>query len=439
MPLGTHDALLRGTSQSTNKCPGPVREVRILIAVRLFSGLESSVASGEWKPAGVPAIYKLFEALDRGPHELFPILLENPWQRRDQNGRDQNGRDRIIQLRGLSTPLKIIAGQARWAFGPKKVRSYLNQLRQVWRLWRLCRSVRPDVVYMDRANIWAAGLLARFGNTPVVMRMMGLAPGTKAEIAGHAIFHYIVRWLYRSPYALVICTQEGSDYDHWLDRIFDPSVPRKILLNGVDREPSTSDSPSWLKALPSNRTIVLFLGRLDPLKGIDEFVEGFLMAKAEDGSLRTLIIGTGSRMAAVRERIEQAGAQDFVTLLGEIPHTEVSQVLQRADIYVTLNRMGNLSNATLEAMKMGCCMIVPASQSGAGTDKIIDEWFPESSLLRIASVDDPAGLAAGILHLHRDPAERASRSKATREIADRLIPTWEQRLCTEIEILCDLV
>ena len=38
--------------------------MKILVMTRLFTGLIDSIRTKEWKPKGIPAIYKLIEELD---------------------------------------------------------------------------------------------------------------------------------------------------------------------------------------------------------------------------------------------------------------------------------------------------------------------------------------------------------------------------------------
>ena len=44
--------------------------MRVLFLARLFAGLKPSLAAGEWKPAGMPAIYHLLEGLAEDPDVL---------------------------------------------------------------------------------------------------------------------------------------------------------------------------------------------------------------------------------------------------------------------------------------------------------------------------------------------------------------------------------
>ena len=48
--------------------------------------------------------------------------------------------------------------------------------------------------------------------------------------------------------------------------------------------------------------------------------------------------------------------------LERLPNKHVLPILKKTDIYVSLNRAGNMSNANLEAISACCCMIIPKSQ-----------------------------------------------------------------------------
>ena len=83
-------------------------------------------------------------------------------------------------------------------------------------------------------------------------------------------------------------------------------------------------------------------------------------------------------------------------------------------------------------------MIVPEPQPALGIDGDTAEIFPENTLFRISSADDVDGLAEAILGLHRNPAERHARGRATLEIAEDKIHSWRRRINTEIELLENL-
>ncbi len=405
--------------------------MKILFAVRLFNGFHSSVEAREWKPWGAPTIFKLIEALDTSAHE--PQFVFTCKEALDKI---ETGTDRQVRLKGLRHPVTLLGGEARIPSWTGRLRWYLSERRQARLLLRMARESKPDLIYLDRGNLWAASLLARNYPAPLVYRVMGISPSMTQPYGGYRPHQLLNRYQLKAPFSLVICTQDGSGGEYWLDRILDPKVERALLLNGVDLPNSIGQETLLTDNSASKLTTVLFVGRLDPLKGCDEFISAFLTAwKQANGNLRAVIVGEGNRGADLRDRITKAGAERAVTFTGAVSHAEVLKQYRQTDIYVSLNKMGNLSNANLEAMKSGCCMIVPGPQPEFGVDRATAEIFPDDTLLRIPRADDVNALTAALLHLHRAPDERVARGRATYRIAEQVIPSWQHRIETEMAML----
>jgi len=112
----------------------------------------------------------------------------------------------------------------------------------------------------------------------------------------------------------------------------------------------------------------------------------------------------------------------------------VMEAHARCDIYVSLNRYGNLSNANLEAMKSGQCMIFPAAQPPTGIDLVTDRLIPAEAAWRIPNADAADALGEAIAALHRQADRRmAMRSAMARAAA--FIPSWDERIGAELTIL----
>ncbi len=404
--------------------------MRILFAVRLFRGFHGSVASGIWSPWGAPTIFKLIDALDASNHDLTLVFTC-----KEELDDLDTAADRQIRLDCLNSDVTLVGGEARIPAWTGRLRWYLSEWRQSRVLLRLAKQCRPDLIYIDRGNLWSASLLARHGPAPVVYRIMGISPSLTQPYKGNRPHQLLNRYQLRAPFDLVICSQDGSGGEYWLDRILDPSVERVMLLNGVDLPEPAAEPTSHGDAL----TNVLFVGRLDPLKGCDEFLTAFLQAwQIAPDQLRAIIVGQGPREADLRRQAAEAGAEDAVTFTGAVSNEQVLMHYRQADIYVSLNKMGNLSNANLEAMRSGCCMILPDQQPEFGVDQVIAEMFPGDSLLRIPDVGDIQALTQAILQLHLNPQERRARGLATMAVAERMIPSWRQRIDAEVGLLENL-
>ncbi len=405
--------------------------MRLLYVVRLFSGLEEGLREGVWRPRGVPTIYRMIEALDRSDHDVrFVFTCKDV----DSGWRD--GAHRSFGVEGLDRPVTVLAGGNSLPSWLGRARGYLRELRQAWPIWRLHREFAPDVMYFDRVNVYQAALAARFTRTPVVWRVMGVPPAMHAVLEARDPVARITRWAYRAPFAKVICSRDGSGGEQWMARALAPATPRVMMLNGADVDSGDRLDPAIEAAMPANRTKVLFVARLVENKGCMAFIEGFLDALSQEpDGLHAVVAGDGPYREPMHAKTVARGALDRVSFLGQLPHNQIEALHRHCDIYVSLNPMGNLTNANLEAMKAGACIIIPASQPGHGIDTDADDLMPESAVIRVASSHDAKGLTAALIALHRDPAERARRGAAVAAAARRLIPSWNERIDSEIALL----
>lgn len=404
--------------------------MKVLYVARLFSGLETSLLNRRWQPTGVPTIYKMIEALDQEARPLELLLVKlfghSAWDKSE---------DTSFTLDGLQARVSVLAGTEAIPAFAGHLRGIASHVRHLWKILAACRRFRPDVVYIDHGNVWAAGLLARLLRQPVLFRVMGVYPAMRHALNGFRPAHILLRWCYRAPYAAVICTQDGSGIEPWLAQALRPDVPCYSMINGADL-PQAGILPEALAGLPPNRKVVLFLGKIEDTKGCDEFLAAFLKARAESpGLLHAVMIGTGSRLAALRSQAAEADAGQEITFIERLPHDQVMAALQRADIYVSLNRFGNMSNANLEAMRSGCCMVFPAAQPKTAVDLVTDRLIPADAVWRIPATSDVPALAAALQILARDDQRRSAMRQAVKAAADRFLTDWNTRIRREMDIL----
>lgn len=404
-----------------------LKRMKILYVTRLFSGLAGSVEQRKWQPAGVPTIYKMVEALD-SRHETRFLLLPKGGFRQPKSA--------VIKLPPLVNDCYILPSEhcaPRWM--GRRLGIALRECVQIFQALKVIYRFKPDLLYVDHANVLIAALVARFSRRiRVVFRLMGCF-GIKTSFASNKPMLRLFRWGYRSPFAAVICTQEGSNSDYWLARALDKKVPRYVLLNGVDAAPDNLTPDARLLALPRHKTVVTAIGRLDPDKAVDKFLQAFLSAWQRDKEhLHALIIGAGTLKAAMLAAVREAGAEHSVTFIENLPHEQIAAAHRRSDIYVSLNRAGNLSNANLEAMQAGLCMIIPASQPD-GTDAAIDALLSDRAVTRVPDADDAEALAEAIYRLHADPALRAALAAQLTQEAGRFLYSWDERVQKEIALL----
>jgi glycosyltransferase involved in cell wall biosynthesis len=409
--------------------------MKILFATRIFSGFESSVNASQWRPSGAPTVYKLLETLIARGDDLSLIFMAKTHPDACDIATDQT-----IDIDGLARGIKLLAGPVYFRRWPKRLRWYLTEVRHTLQIVAQARKFQPDIIYLDRGNYVAAGLLARFGHRKIVYRMMGVPPDFAHAWKGKSLFQNLLKWCLKSPFNLVICTQDGSGGEVWLNRLLAEDTPRTMLLNGVDLPESCSSSISFLANLPAEKTVVLLLGRLEALKRPLEFLSGFREAnEARPDMLHAVVIGDGILRAEMIEQARQHNLLQHMDFIGSVDHETALQAFTRCDIYVSLNSQGNLSNSNLEAIRSGCCVIFPIADVATGRDVATDRMFPDNTIYRIPSVGRSGELSKAITFLHDHPTERVDRAERTKEMARTVINSWSERIQKEITALETLV
>jgi glycosyltransferase involved in cell wall biosynthesis len=404
-----------------------------LIAVGLFSGFENSVLQERWNPAGAPAIYRLIERLDASSDDLNLVLLG-----RLRGIRHDTAIDRNVRLPPLRTTARVLAGAGAFPSWLGRLRTYLGEIRKFWHVRQICRHDRPDVLYVDRGNVVLGGLMARYSEVPVVLRMLGISPSTKVDIGTRGIYGLLQRFAYRSPFDLVICTEAGMGSEMWLPKLFLPDIPVRTLLNGVDEIDLNSPEPLALSDIPEDRTIILTVGRLEVRKQPLLFAAAIVDVLRKGLPVHAVIAGGGSLESELRQFISSSGYGNAFTITGELPHRLVGHAIARADVFVSLNTAGNLSNSVLEALKHGIATIVPPSQPQVGVDTVLDRLFPSDTLLRLSNSNDRKVLADAIEHLVENSLERKQRAHRTRTLANELLSNWNTRIDEEIRLIASV-
>ncbi len=133
------------------------------------------------------------------------------------------------------------------------------------------------------------------------------------------------------------------------------------------------------------KKIILFLSRLDPVKGLDQLVPalGRLAARRDDFAFVLAGGGAGAYEAEVKALIRRHGLEARTAMLGRVAGEEKWAVFREADIFALPSYHENFGVAVVEAMGSGLPVVVSnrvdiwgyVSQAGAGfvTDPVAEQ------------------------------------------------------------------
>lgn len=200
----------------------------------------------------------------------------------------------------------------------------------------------------------------------------------------------------------VLIANAEAEKDHLMDLYGALEDRVEIVAPGVDRALFSPGSARGARTAIgfAGEKLVLFVGRIQPLKGLDIAVE--MLAQLEDQTAMLMIVGGASGLegAAEVERIESMiadlGISDRVEFVDPQPHYALSTFYRAADVVVMPSRSESFGLVALEAAACGI-PVVAASVGGLRTlvqDGLTGYLIEERN---------PADYAAAVDRILRDP------------------------------------
>jgi len=223
------------------------------------------------------------------------------------------------------------------------------------------------------------------------------------------------RWFQRQVCRLADCIMVNADaIRDTLIRQGYRAESLKVIRNGI--VPSrfrSSPGASGIRqelGVPADAPVVLVLSRLNPMKGVEYFLDAAAMVARDLPNARFLIVGDGLNKFPLEERAAALGLTNRVIFTGF--RTDVPQLLSEASLSVLPSLSEGLSNTLLESMAAGVPVI--ATQVG-GNPEIVEDGV--SGVL--VPPRDASALAAAMTRLLVNPVlASAVREAAQRRIAE---------------------
>jgi glycosyltransferase involved in cell wall biosynthesis len=200
------------------------------------------------------------------------------------------------------------------------------------------------------------------------------------------------------------------------------NLPTFVASNGVNRQDfeKLPDPELFYQKFPQTRdkTLILFLGRIDPKKGLDLLAAAF--RRVHEQFLNTHLIVAGPDnvgfLPVVQDYFTNAGCIDAVTFTGMLTDTIKCAALAAADLYVAPSYSEGFSMSVLEGMASGLPCVITKECN-----------FPEAAAAKAAYVVDvdASAIAEAIIQCLEEPEKaRAMGEHARQFILARY--TWDK-------------
>jgi teichuronic acid biosynthesis glycosyltransferase TuaC len=251
---------------------------------------------------------------------------------------------------------------------------------------RLARESKIDLIHAHCVlpDGFAAVLLGRKMNLPVVCTAHG------SEIRLYPWCSRLTRWATKWALRRIGCVIAVSQ--DLRETIFSLVGPRQLALihNGADPatfKPFPKGEARAKLDLPRDKRIILFVGNLFPVKGIEYLLEAVALLPRQD--LLLCLVGEGDLKTAVASQARRLGIAQKCRLVGRRPHDEVPWWLSAAECLVLSSLSEGLPTILPEAM---LCRVPIVATAVGGIPEIVSDGY--TGLL--VPVKDPAALARAV-------------------------------------------
>jgi glycosyltransferase involved in cell wall biosynthesis len=352
--------------------------MRVLAVTNLFPN--------PWQPNRAPFNRQQLGALARR-HQvcvIAPIPWTDEFSLRRRRADPALSADRRVTCGGLDVV------HPRYLFPPRVLRGFYGHL------FRRCiedhfhRAVdrfKPDVVLAAWAypDGWAAVQLAREAGLPVVIKVHGsdvlLLPPRSARSR-------------RTAQALQQSDAVVAVSRHLADRVAELRVRQdkiSVVYNGLNTGlfcPGDRASARRNLRIVLNTPLVLYVGNLLPVKGVDVLLDACRHLARSGASFQCHLIGHGPMCRELERRITESGLRGSVLLVGPRPLEQLTDWYRAANVLVVPSRSEGVPNVALEAMACGTPVV--ATDVG-GIPEIVDRRYlvpPENPQALAEAIDN---------------------------------------------------
>lgn len=266
-------------------------------------------------------------------------------------------------------------------------------------IWTVIRRQKVQIVQSHHlSSLIYGGLPARLAGAKLVH--------TEHETKTYERSPRNLRWL-RALRGLVhrFVAIDSSVAEYLIDQAHVPRDRVAVIPNGIDL---TRFHPKENLRNPDDPFIVGWVGRLDPPKRPDLFIDAVKDLVEEFPNVRGMIVGPGSLFGEVTQHVERVGMKDRISVLGG--RGDIDQQLQKMDCYVLCSDAEGLPISLVEAMASG----LPCIASAVGA---VSTVLAHGTNGLVLTENSPQSLLALLRQIVQNPQQAAEMGQAARQTA----------------------
>jgi glycosyltransferase involved in cell wall biosynthesis len=282
----------------------------------------------------------------------------------------------------------------------------------------LARTLSFDVIHAhDWMTVPAALLARRISGRPLVLHIHSLEYDRSGENVNEEIREIEREGVEKADRIIAVSHRTKRMI---MERYAIPSEKISVVYNAVSQQEAQQAYRTERRGTPSERKVVLFLGRITFQKGPDYFVEAAAQVLHVLPDVTFVMAGAGDMMGRMIERVGELGIGDRFHFTGFLQGEEIERIFSLSDLYVMPSVSEPFGISPLEAMMYDVPVIL-SRQSGVSEilkhALKIDFWDVREIASKIIAVLTHAALAGEMADKAREELRKIRWEKAAERIA----------------------
>ncbi len=271
---------------------------------------------------------------------------------------------------------------------------------------RLIKDVKPDLIVVNKVLFWTSFAtipLALTGHKILLLTdaLVGMTwwPRTWFPKVVMACGAWTVGWLVLLSAKRIVTFHPQPQS---ILRRLGIAKKTEVIPTGIDPAPYSA-TVSGQRSVVRPEVTVTYVGRLESVKGVDDFLAAAVTVKKSHPELKIQVVGNQIHPNQIFDKYRKEGMIEFPGYKEDIP-----AILNGTDIFVLPSYSEGLSNALMEAMASGCACLA----TDVGGNRFLIQNGVSGLLF---PPGDREALAAHLRRVLDDPAKRKSMGEAARK------------------------
>ena len=275
---------------------------------------------------------------------IAPIAWTDERKARQKAGAPSIPENRKISFDGLEVH------HPRYWFPPRIGRGLYGRcfLRSIRAAYSTMPGFTPDVILAAWAypDGWAAVEFGRRLKIPVVVKVHGSDILTLADVPGRSRG---TRLAMSGADAVIAVSRDLAAKVTAMGAAADRVT---VIYDGIDAEkfrPGPCEDSRKIVGLENADRVLLFVGNLLPVKGVDLLIEACAQLKSRGEQFLCCMIGDGPLRGELAHQIVAKNLTDCVRLVGSVAHAQLPDWFRAADVFILPSRSEGVPCVLLEA------------------------------------------------------------------------------------------